>query len=93
MGVEEEQSQDELRDNVKAPEILLRQEHHTQDCREEVIKTCHVFILLKIFQVLSFSITFTSLCATSSHTKEEMNIMVDLHSSVKKDFENTFIEV
>ena len=67
MGVKEEQTQDELRDNFQEPETILRQEHHTQDCREEVIKTCHFFILLKIFQVLSFSDTFTGLCATSSH--------------------------
>ena len=36
MGVEEEQTQVELRDNVQAPEILLRQEQPHDELRETV---------------------------------------------------------
>ena len=36
LGFAEKQAQDELREVVQGLEVLLRQEHHTQDEREEI---------------------------------------------------------
>ncbi len=36
MGDEEEQAKDELREAVEGPQVLLRQEHHSQDSGKEV---------------------------------------------------------
>ena len=36
MGYEEEQAEDELREAVAGPPLLLRQEYHPQDCRQKV---------------------------------------------------------
>ena len=36
MGHAQEQTQDELREAQSGAPILLRQEHHTQDCRQAI---------------------------------------------------------
>ena len=36
VGYEEEQAEDELREAVAGPPLLLRQEYHPQDCRQKV---------------------------------------------------------
>lgn len=67
MGHTEEQAEDELREAVARPALLLRQEHYTQDCRQALRLPVrlrpadtawvryHLYLLLLIFENLTIN--------------------------------------